>query len=314
MFKEKLEQARGNWQDKLGDYECELSITASPPQKFELQRRIKECKEEIKRIDEQIKRIEQQAPPAPVYPNVNHNKTTEELLEIRLNKLLTAGRWKEADQETWHILWCLSNGYYLAIEDLDRDKVPLADTGNPDLDSMLKWARKDELEKGYSSHLYIEDIYQLPCGVALSTINKLWVNSSDGQFGFSVQKEIYQGLGGWKAFAESVGWRRGGRWLSYRDLTFSLNAPKGHLPSFYICHSHDHSHDELSSYMSLFPKNPLEALEETLRFPLDFSGKKRTREFNKNLRILEEQQLRREEQQRGRNFASFVQLLGNCDI
>jgi hypothetical protein len=247
-----------------------------------------------------------------------HNQTTEgaeeplttsEVLAILTNQLLTAltaGRWKEADQETWHILlsYCTIES---AIKYLDLDKVSLADIGKLALDKVsladiLDLARKDELEKGYSSHLYIEDIYRIP-GFLLSAINKLWVNSSGGHFGFSVQKEIYQSLGGWKAFAESVGWRRGGRWLSYRDLTFSPNAPKGHLPSFYIYHSHD----ELSSSMSLFHQNPLERLEETLRFPLDFSGEKRTREFNKKLRMLEESH-------RGRNFAFFVEQLANCDI
>ena len=74
---------------------------------------------------------------------------------------------------------------------------------------------------------------------------------SDGKFGFSVQKQIYQGLGGtekynrkvWEDFADKVGWRgrkRAGRrgeenfyefgWLSYRDLTFRFEWYMGHLP------------------------------------------------------------------------------------
>ncbi|MFM6253057.1 MAG: GUN4 domain-containing protein, partial [Dolichospermum sp.] len=73
--------------------------------------------------------------------------------------------------------------------------------------------------------------------------DKLWVKYSDGRFGFSVQKRIYQGLGGtreynqeiWLKFGDKVGWRRswwrGGSWLYYSLLTFDKKAPEGHLPS-----------------------------------------------------------------------------------
>ncbi|MFM6267541.1 MAG: GUN4 domain-containing protein, partial [Dolichospermum sp.] len=73
----------------------------------------------------------------------------------------------------------------------------------------------------------------------LSIIDKLWVKYSDGRFGFSVQKRIYQGLGGtreynlerWLKFGDKVGWRKGGSWLYYSDITFDKKAPEGHLPT-----------------------------------------------------------------------------------
>ena len=51
------------------------------------------------------------------------------------------------------------------------------------------------------------------------------------------QKQIYQGLGGtkdydekvWESFGDKVGWRKGGRWLSYDNLTFSRKHYTGHL-------------------------------------------------------------------------------------
>ena len=72
----------------------------------------------------------------------------------------------------------------------------------------------------------------------LGTIDKLWVKYSNGKFGFSVQKQIYQGVGGskeynwddYKKFADKVGWRKGGEWLSYSQLTFSDKHYTGHLP------------------------------------------------------------------------------------
>ncbi|MFM6222650.1 MAG: GUN4 domain-containing protein, partial [Dolichospermum sp.] len=75
-----------------------------------------------------------------------------------------------------------------------------------------------------------------PCA-DLRTIDKLWVKYSDGRFGFSVQKRIYQGLGGtrkyneeiWDKFGDKVGWRKGGSWLCM-DITYDKKAPEGHLP------------------------------------------------------------------------------------
>ena len=85
--------------------------------------------------------------------------------------------------------------------------------------------------------LRVEDVENFPCQ-DLGTIDKLWVEYSDGKFGFSVQKQIYQDLGGtkdydykvWQSFGDKVGWRKGGSWLSYSDLTFSEGHYWGHLP------------------------------------------------------------------------------------
>ena len=33
----------------------------------------------------------------------------------------------------------------------------------------------------------------------------------------------------WESFGDKVGWRKGGRWLSYNDLTFSIKHYTGHL-------------------------------------------------------------------------------------
>jgi predicted NACHT family NTPase len=73
----------------------------------------------------------------------------------------------------------------------------------------------------------------------LRIIDQLWVYASKGHFGFSVQKSIYQSLGGtgedddkiWTAFVDHIGWtREGGEWLECEGLIYDMNAPKGHLP------------------------------------------------------------------------------------
>jgi predicted RNase H-like nuclease (RuvC/YqgF family) len=57
MSREKLEQAKRNWEEKLAEYEYEFSITASAPQKFELRKKIEECDEEIKRINTKLESL-----------------------------------------------------------------------------------------------------------------------------------------------------------------------------------------------------------------------------------------------------------------
>ncbi len=126
----------------------------------------------------------------------------------RLRDLLSAGNWKEADQETSQILCKLAGrdhrGY---LDTYDYGKFPDTD---------------------------------------LSTINQLWLHYSNGRFGFSVQRQIWMECGGqpgaydWSVYerlGDRVGWRRGGEWLhraegDSRDveLTFNISAPIGHLP------------------------------------------------------------------------------------
>ena len=114
----------------------------------------------------------------------------------KLRDLLAAGRWREADLET--------------------DRV------------ILKAARR--YSEGY---LRRSDAENFSCQ-DLRTIDKLWVKYSNGNFGFSVQKQIYQSLGGtkefdyevWRKFGDKVGWRKGGRWL-FSEYTLE----RGHLPT-----------------------------------------------------------------------------------
>ena len=98
---------------------------------------------------------------------------------------------------------------------------------------MLKVTKRDK--EGW---VRVKDIDNFPCE-DLGTIDKLWVKYSNGKFGFSVQKKIYQSLGGtrqydrkiWEALGDQVGWRQRGSWLGYSDLDFNLNTHyTGHLP------------------------------------------------------------------------------------
>jgi hypothetical protein len=90
--------------------------------------------------------------------------------------------------------------------------------------------------------LRVEDIDNFPCE-DLRTIDQLWVKYSNGRFGFSVQKRIYQSLRGTlyirsyahyddhevlEAFGVKMGWRGNGGWLDYNDQKLEI---EGYLPS-----------------------------------------------------------------------------------
>ena len=126
----------------------------------------------------------------------------QNLLYQPLETYLKNGQWREADEETLKV--------------------------------MLKVADREE-----QGLLDVESIYNFPCE-DLRIIDQLWVKYSKGKFGFSVQKEIYESLGGtekynekvWSKFCDRVGWRKRDKWLSYSNLNFEIDkAPKAHLPT-----------------------------------------------------------------------------------
>jgi GUN4-like/Caspase domain len=136
--------------------------------------------------------------------NDNDDLASEKGIDYtQLRDLLKAQNWQEADKETARL--------------------------------MLKVANREE--EGW---LDVESINNFPC-VDLRTIDQLWAKYSNRRFGFSVQKRIYQSLGGteeynekiWKAFGDRVAWRKEGSWVYYSNTTFALEAPEAHLPRYY---------------------------------------------------------------------------------
>ncbi|MCC5610133.1 GUN4 domain-containing protein [Nostoc sp. CHAB 5834] len=119
----------------------------------------------------------------------------------KLNMLLKAENWKEADLETKYLMLKISSRI-----------------------------NKGWLDESAMVNFPLEDI---------RIINQLWLEHSSRRFGFSVQKRIYLETGNqpgrydretYNRFAEVVGWREDRVWKNYSDLEFSLSAPDGHLP------------------------------------------------------------------------------------
>ena len=124
----------------------------------------------------------------------------------QLEEYLKAQQWREADQET----------HRLMITAVGKEEG--------------QWFTRGEL-------------LNFPCD-ELRAIDSLWVSYSQGHFGFSVQKKIYEACGAkldgkypgnkiWKKFCDKVGWRRESKWLPIGDLNPSLSSPQGVLPAVF---------------------------------------------------------------------------------
>ncbi len=164
-----------------------------------IKKRYQSATEVLQDLASQSPQLSPQTPPPPP----DSLKSAQGVDYTRLRDLLAAGKWKEADQETFKV--------------------------------MLIAARREK--EGWFDTNSIENFP----GDDLRTLDQLWVKYSQGHFGFSVQKKIWLEVGGkvdWDTeckLGDRVGWRkrRKGRkgWLEYDDLTFNLEAPRGHLPS-----------------------------------------------------------------------------------
>jgi GUN4-like/ARM-like repeat domain, GUN4-N terminal len=79
--------------------------------------------------------------------------------------------------------------------------------------------------------LYFTEVSNFPI-TDLQTIDALWRVHSSGKFGFSVQRELWLNAAkNWEKLWHQIGWKNGNSWTRYpQEFTWSLEAPKGHLP------------------------------------------------------------------------------------
>ena len=79
--------------------------------------------------------------------------------------------------------------------------------------------------------LYFSEVNNFPA-TDLKTIDRLWQVFSAGRFGFSVQRDLWLGVGkDWDKLWPKIDWKSGNRWTRYPNgFTWDLSAPRGHLP------------------------------------------------------------------------------------
>ena len=146
---------------------------------------------------------------SPILPKEEKQKlatrgnTVDFSFAAKLEKLLSKGDWKGADEETKSLMLEISQA---------------------------------------SGSLNDKAISRLSCG-NLIAINQLWQNQSQGRFGFSAQTQKWKSLFGNKFepnnenfdnFANDLGWLYRGRYLSKDQLKYSLDAPKGYFPRAFL--------------------------------------------------------------------------------
>ena len=122
----------------------------------------------------------------------------------KLRRLLAANDWEEADNETQEV--------------------------------MIQAIGKKDKKTPYTKY----ELLNFPC-TELHRIDQLWIYYSDDKFGFSVQKKIYESIGGqsdgkndegtWEKFGDLVGWRVNSSWIDKKNVTFDIRySPPGNLP------------------------------------------------------------------------------------
>jgi hypothetical protein len=144
--------------------------------------------------------------PAP-YPAVPSLNQSGEVDYKQLETLLADGKWPQADQETTNI--------------------------------MLKLAQREQ-----DNWLDAESVNNFPCD-GFRKLDRLWVKYSNGRFGFTVQKRIWDSLTGTsktEQFGQRVGWynKNQGKWLTIAEIqspTTKTDFPLGHFPTV-KCHLH----------------------------------------------------------------------------
>ena len=79
--------------------------------------------------------------------------------------------------------------------------------------------------------IYFTEVVNLPA-IDLITLDRLWLMSSAGKFGFSVQRRIWLSVGkDYTKLWHEIGWKSGNSWTRYpKEFTWNLSALKGHLP------------------------------------------------------------------------------------
>ena len=157
-------------------------------------------------IEEWLSLLPSEIPPTYIInPNLQLNSAVG-VDYSKLQNLLADRQWQQADAETAKV--------------------------------MLQAANREQ--EGF---LRDEDLKRFPC-IDLETIDNLWVHYSRSRFGFSVQNNIWQEIGGkldadyetYCRFGDRIGWRIDRQWVSYTNFIFDRdNAPDGHLPAVSGC-------------------------------------------------------------------------------
>ena len=102
-------------------------------------------------------------------------------------------------------------------------------------DNLIRLAGGDKTGRNF---VYFSEVKNLP-KVDMCTMERLWLTFSNGKFGYSIQKRIWDAeRGNFDSFIRRIGWtkiengsERKLKWFGANEFIYSLDkAPQGHLP------------------------------------------------------------------------------------
>ena len=102
-------------------------------------------------------------------------------------------------------------------------------------DNLIKISGAEALGRNF---VYWTEVKKIP-SIDLATMERLWLEFSNGQFGYSIQKRIWDlENGNFDSFIRRIGWtkidngvERKLKWFGANEFIYDLErAPKGHLP------------------------------------------------------------------------------------
>lgn len=141
---------------------------------------------------------------------------------IPLWRRLEASQWQEANQITQELI------LEAALQNRTRHSSP-APTGKRQQADQPSHETVPQLTRQLGS-IGLSQLKNFPC-VDLLTINYLWSWFSGGQFGFSVQNQIWHWLDAdLDEFAHRIGWLTTAGWIASNQLQSLPEAKRGHLP------------------------------------------------------------------------------------
>ena len=84
--------------------------------------------------------------------------------------------------------------------------------------------------KRWGGWLQLKDLENFSCQ-DLKVIDRLWLQYSQGKWGFSLQKQIYQEVGkNYYDLGKLIGWRQEEKWLKIQELLFDNDTPNPLFP------------------------------------------------------------------------------------
>jgi hypothetical protein len=149
-------------------------------------------------------------------------------LAVKKSSLPAAVSFVAAEMPTGVVVWQSAAGIdYQPLQDL----LIAGDLEAADRETTIKLCELAGEGAIARKWIYFTEVESFPVA-ELQTIDFLWRTYSAAKFGFSIQRELWVGVGkNWDRLWPKIGWKEGISFTRYPGgFTWNLDAPRGHLP------------------------------------------------------------------------------------